>query len=90
MEYLTKWHRIFTGSYIVNLVKKSVTSLGIRKVIVKLRNENKLSSGDISKTVRKSTSGIHIIFNRTWVNWVMWSKKKPPGRPMETTTREDR
>ena len=41
----------YSGSCIVNMAIKSVTSLELRKLIVKLRNEDKLSIGVISKTV---------------------------------------
>ena len=54
----------------VNMAKKSVTSLELRKLIVKLCNEDKLSIGDISKTVGKSKSVIHSILRKRG-NWVM-------------------
>ena len=40
----------YPGSCFVNMVKKSVTSLLLRKLIVNLCKEDKLSIGDISKT----------------------------------------
>ena len=40
------------------MVKKSVTSLELRKLIVKLRNEEKLSIEGISKTVGETKSVI--------------------------------
>ena len=40
-------------------------SLELRTLIVKLRNEDKLSIGDISKTVGKSKLVIHRIYKNT-------------------------
>ena len=71
------------------MAKKSVTSLELRKVIVKLRNEDKLSIGDISKTVGKSKSVIHSIL-RKLEETGSCEAKKSPGRPRKTTAREDR
>ena len=53
-----------------------MTSLELRKLIIKLRNEDQLTSGDISKTVGKSKSVIEESVSR--------EAKKPP------TAREDR
>ena len=66
-----------------------MTSLEIRKLIVKLHNEDKLSTGDISKTVGKSKSVIHSIL-RKLEEIGSCEAKKPPGRPRKTTAREDR
>ena len=66
-----------------------MTSLELRKLIVKLHNEDKLSIGDISKAVRKSESVIHSIL-RKLVETGSCEAKKPPGRPRKTTAREDR
>ena len=52
---------MFTGSCIVNMAKKSVISLELRKLIVKLRNEDKLF---ISNIVGKSKSVIHSILRK--------------------------
>ena len=65
-----------------------MTSLELRKRIVKLRNENKLFIGDISKTVGKSKSVIHSIL-RKLEKTGSCEAKKPPGRPRKTTARED-
>ena len=46
------------------MVKKSVTSLEFRKLIVKLCNEDELSIRDISKTGGKSKSILHSIFKK--------------------------
>ena len=67
-------------------MKKSVTSLELRKLIVKLGNEDKLSIGDISKTVKKSKSVILRKFEKTG----LCEAKKPPSRPRKTTARENR
>ena len=45
-----------TGSYTVNMPKNAVTSLELRELIVKLRNEDKHSNGDIANIVKKSKS----------------------------------
>ena len=71
------------------MIKKSVTSLKLRKLIVKLCNEGKLSIGDISKIVGKSKSVIHSIL-RKLEETGLCETKKPPGRPRKTTAREDR
>ena len=70
------------------MVKKSVTLLELRKLIVKLHNEDKLSIGDISKTVGKSKNVIHSILRKLETG--SCEAKKPPGRLRKTTTREDR
>ena len=46
------------------MVKKSVTSMELRKLNIKLCNEDKLSIGNITKTVGKSKSVIHSIFRK--------------------------
>ena len=71
------------------MAKKSVTSLELRKLIVKLCNEDKLSIGDISKTVGKSISVIHSIL-RKLEETGSCEAKKPLGRSRKTTAKEDR
>ena len=71
------------------MVKKSATSLELRKLIVKLRNEDKLAIGDISMTAGKSKSVIHSIL-RKLEETGSCETKKPPSRPRKTTAREDR
>ena len=71
------------------MAKKSMTSSELRKLIVKLRNEDKLSIGDISKTVGKSKSVIHGIL-RKLEGTESCETKKPPSRLRKTTAREDR
>ena len=71
------------------MVKKSLTSLELRKLIVKLCNEDKLSIRDIPKTVWKSKSFIHSIL-RKLEETVSCETKKPPGRSRKTTGREDK
>ena len=68
--------------------KASVTSLELRKPIAKLCNEDRLSIGDISKTLGKSKSVIHRIL-RKLEETGSCEAKKPPGRPRKTTARED-
>ena len=65
-----------------------MTSLGHRKLIVKLSYEDKPSIGDISKTVGKSKS-IHSILRKLEETGAC-EAKKPPGKPRRTTDREDR
>ena len=69
--------------------EKSVISLELRKLRVKSRKEDKLSTGDISKTVEKSKSVIHCIL-RKLEETGSCEAKKPPGRPHKITIREDR
>ena len=71
------------------MAKKSVTSLEREKLIVKLHNEDKLSIGDISKTVGKSKYVIHSIL-RKLEKTGSCEAKIPPGKPRKTTAREDR
>ena len=71
------------------MAKKSVISLELRKLIVKLSNKDELLIGDISKTVGKSKSVIHSIL-RKLEETGSCEAKKPPGRPRKTTAREDR
>ena len=71
------------------MAKKSVSSFELRKLIDKLRNEDKLSIMDISKTVGKSKSVIHSILRKLGETGSC-EDKKPPGRPRKTTAREDR
>ena len=71
------------------MAKKSVTSLELKKLIVKLCYEDKLLIGDISKTVGKPKSVIHSIL-RKLEEIGAWEVKKPPGRPRKTTAIEDR
>ena len=69
-------------------MKKSVKSLELRKLIVKLCNKDKLSIRNISKTVRKAKSVIHSIL-RKLEETGSCKAKKLPGRPRKTTARED-
>ena len=62
------------------MAKKSMTSLELRKLIVKLHNEDKLLIGDISKTLGKSKSVIHSIL-RKFEDTGSCEAKKHPGRP---------
>ena len=62
------------------MAKKSVISLELRKLIVRLHNEDILLIGDISKTVRKSKSVIHSIL-RKLEEIGLYEAKKPPGKP---------
>ena len=71
------------------MAKKFVTSLELRKLIVKLRNEDKLSTGNISKTVGKSKSIFHSIL-RKLVETGSCETKKTPSRSRKTTAREVR
>ena len=66
-----------------------MTSLELRKLIVKLRNENKLLIGVMSKTVGKSKSIIHNIF-RKLEETGSYEVKKPPDWSRKTTARKDR
>ena len=77
IEYFNKLHRLLTSSCILNMAKKSVTSLELRKLFVKLRNEDKLSIGDMSKTLGKSKSVIHSIFRKLKENGSCEAKKLP-------------
>ena len=70
------------------MAKKSVTSLELGKLIVKLRNEDKLSIKGISKTVGKSKRVIHCIL-RKLEETGSCKVKKPPGKARKTTARED-
>ena len=70
-------------------MKKSMTSLELRKLLVNLCNEDKLSIGDISNTVRKSKSVIHSILRKLEETGPC-EAKKPPGKPRKTTARVDR
>ena len=58
-------------------------------MIVKLLNEDKLSIGDISKTVGKFKSVIHSI-SRKLEETGLCGVKKPPCRTRKNTAREDR
>ena len=70
------------------MAKKSVTPVELRKLIVKLHNEDKFSIGDFSKTLGKSKSVIHSIL-RKLEETGSCEAKRPPGRFTKTTTRED-
>ena len=71
------------------MAKKSATSLELRKLIVKLCNEDKLSIRDILKTVGKSKSAIYSIL-RKLEETGSCEAKKSPGRPRKTDVREER
>ena len=64
-------------------------SVEIRKLIVKLYNEDKLLIGNISKTVGKSNSVIYSIL-RKLEETESCEAKKQPCRPRKTTAREDK
>ena len=66
-----------------------MTSLELRKLIIKLLDEDKLSIGNISKTVGKSKSVIHSILRKFEETWSC-DAKKSPSMPRKTTAREDR
>ncbi|KAF2363600.1 Transposase Tc1-like [Trinorchestia longiramus] len=66
----------------------AVTSLEVRKLIVKLRNKDKLSIGTISKTVGKSKSVVHSIL-ANYEKTGSCEAKRSPGRPRKTSKRED-
>ena len=68
------------------MVKISVTLLELRKLIIKLRNEDNFSIGDISKIVEKSKSVIHSIL-RKLEETVSFEAGKPPGRSRKTSAR---
>ena len=63
-----------------------VTSLEVRKLIVKLRKEGKHCIGEIANIVRKSKSVVHGILKR-FEKTGSCEAKKPPGRPRKTTAR---
>ena len=71
------------------MAKTSLTSLELRKLILKLHNEDKLSIRDISKTVGKSKRVIHSI-SKKLEGTGSCEAKKPPGWPRKTIAREDR
>ena len=62
------------------MAKKSVSSLELKKLIVKLRNDDKVSMEDISKNLGKSKSVIHRTLRKLEAT-VSCEAKKPPGRP---------
>ena len=62
------------------MVKQFMTSLELRKLIAKLRNADKFSIGDISKTVGKSKRVIHSILRKLEESGTCETQKKPPGR----------
>ena len=64
-----------------------MTSLELRKLLVKFRNKDKLSIRDISKTVVKSKSVIHNIL-RKLEEYGSCKVKKPPGCPKKSTSRK--
>ena len=86
---LVLFSQFATGSYTVNMPKNAVTSLELRELIVKLRNEDKHSIGDIANIVKKSKSVIHGILKK-FDETGSCEAKKPPGRPRKSTSREDR
>ena len=69
--------------------KNAVTSLEVRELIVKLRNEDKHSIGEISNIVKKSKSVVHGILKK-FEESGSYEAKKPPGRHRKTTSRDDR
>ena len=69
--------------------EKSVMSSELRKLMVKLHNEDKLLIGDISKTVEKSKYVIHSVLRKLKES-ESCEAKKSPGWPRKTTAKEDR
>ena len=68
-EYFTNnslvlFSQFATGSYTVNMPKNTVTSLELREVILKLRNDDKHSIGDIANIVKKSKRVIHGVLKK--------------------------
>ena len=63
--------------------------MGLRELIIKLRNEDKLLIGDISKIVGKSKSVVHNILRKLEDNGSC-ETKKPACWPRITTARKDR
>ena len=68
------------------MAKKNLTSFEFKKLIVKLRNEDNLSIGDISKAVGKSKC---VSILRKLEETVSYKAKKLSGMQRETTARED-
>ena len=94
VPYLSAWWDgrqipLITVSCVENMAKKSVTWLGLRKLIVMLYNIDKLSIWDILKTVGKSKSVVDSI-RRKLGETGSCEAKIPPGRPRKTTESEDR
>ena len=71
------------------MTKKSVTSLELRKLILKLCNEGKPLIRDILKPVGKFKSIIHSILRKLEETGSCVAKE-PPGRPWKTPAWEDR
>ena len=71
------------------MAKKIAPLLKLRKPIVKLRNEDKLSIGNILKTAGKSKSIIQSIL-RKLEETGSCEAMKPPDRPRKIPAREDR
>jgi len=67
----------------------STTPIPIRQQIIKLREVDKLSLGQISRITSKSKSVIHGVLN-LYKQTKSIEPKKSPGRPRKTTKREDR
>ena len=68
--------------------KNALTSLERRKLIIKLRNEDKHSIGEITNIVKKSKDVIHGILKK-FEETGSWEAKKSPGRPRKTTAKTD-
>ena len=66
-----------------------MTSLEVRNLIVRLRNEDKHSIGEISNIVKTSKNDFHDILNKLEESG-SYEAKNPPGRPRKTTSKDDR
>ena len=66
--------------------KNALTSLEVRKLIVKLRNEDKHSIGEIVNIVKKSKSVIHGILKK-FEETRSCAAKKSPGRARKTNAK---
>ena len=71
------------------MAKKICDIMELRKLIVKLCNEDKLSIGDISKTVGKYKSVIHSILRKLEETGSCEVKKTHLAGQGKTTARED-
>ena len=68
--------------------KNALTSLEVRKLVVKLRTDDKHSIGEIANIVKKSKSVIHGILKK-FEETGSCEAKKSPGRPRKTTAKTD-
>ena len=68
--------------------KNALTPLEVRKLIVKLHNEDKHLIGEIANIVRKSKSIVHGILKK-FEETGSCEAKKSPVRPRKTTAKTD-